>query len=53
MQAGRFRQHHQVGLEVLGSADPQVDVEVITLGAEFLAALGLVQVELLPVWARG
>lgn len=47
VQAGRFRQHHQVGLEVLGSADPDVDVEVITLGWEFLRALGLRQVELL------
>lgn len=47
VQAGRYRQHHQVGLEVLGSADPDVDVEVIALGAEFLAALGLRQVELL------
>ena len=47
VQAGRLRQHHQVGLEVLGSADPDVDVEVITLGWEFLRALGLRRVELL------
>ncbi|MGE3620859.1 MAG: histidine--tRNA ligase [Acidimicrobiia bacterium] len=40
-QAGRLRQHHQVGVEVLGSADPDVDVEVIALGAAFLGALGL------------
>ena len=46
-QAGRYRQHHQVGLEMLGSADPDVDVEVISLGWEFLQALGLRQVELL------
>ncbi|CAN5640805.1 histidine--tRNA ligase [soil metagenome] len=46
-QAGRFRQHHQVGLEVLGSADPDVDVEVISLGWELLQALGLRQVDLL------
>ncbi|HEX2578102.1 MAG TPA: histidine--tRNA ligase [Aquihabitans sp.] len=46
-QAGRYRQHHQVGLEVIGSADPDVDVEVISLGSELLAALGLRQVELL------
>jgi histidyl-tRNA synthetase len=44
-QAGRYRQHHQVGLEVLGSADPDVDVEVISLGWELLAALGLRRVE--------
>ena len=47
VQAGRYRQHHQVGLEVLGSADPDLDVEVIALGWEFLAALGLRRVELL------
>jgi len=46
-QAGRYRQHHQVGLEALGSADPDVDVEIISLGWEFLAALGLKQVDLL------
>ncbi|MCB1039782.1 MAG: histidine--tRNA ligase [Acidimicrobiales bacterium] len=47
VQAGRLRQHHQVGLEVLGSADPDVDVEVIAIGWEFLRALGLRKVELL------
>jgi len=47
VQAGRYRQHHQVGLEVLGSNDPDVDVEVIALGWEFLSALGLRQLDLL------
>lgn len=45
-QAGRFRQHHQVGLELLGTPDADADVEVITLAAEFLHALGLRQIEL-------
>lgn len=40
-QAGRYRQHHQVGAEVLGSADPDLDVEVITLLWDFYVALGL------------
>jgi histidyl-tRNA synthetase len=40
-QAGRLRQHHQVGVEALGSPDPDLDVEVIALGHEFLQALGL------------
>src|SRR5690606_4184675 len=40
-QAGRLRQHHQVDVEVLGEADPDVDVEVIAPGADYLAALGL------------
>jgi histidyl-tRNA synthetase len=42
-QAGRLRQHHQVGVECIGSADPDVDVEVIALGHTFLSALGLRQ----------
>jgi histidyl-tRNA synthetase len=46
-QAGRYRQHHQLGVEVLGSDDPAVDVEVVALAARFFVALGLTQVRLL------
>jgi len=42
-QAGRLRQHHQVGVECIGSADPDVDVEVIALGHTYLTAVGLRQ----------
>ena len=42
-QAGRFRQHHQVDVEVLGVADPDVDVEVIALAADYLTQLGVRQ----------
>ncbi|MCU1448324.1 MAG: histidyl-tRNA synthetase, partial [Acidimicrobiales bacterium] len=28
-QAGRYRQHHQLGVEALGTEDPVLDVEVI------------------------
>lgn len=45
-QAGRYRQHHQLGVEAVGSADPDLDVEVIALLWDFYAALGLRQVEL-------
>jgi histidyl-tRNA synthetase len=45
-QAGRYRQHHQVGLEVIGSEDPDLDVEVISLAWQFYAGLGLKQVGL-------
>jgi histidyl-tRNA synthetase len=45
-QAGRFRQHHQLGLEALGSLDPDLDVEVISLLWDFYASIGLRQVEL-------
>jgi histidyl-tRNA synthetase len=40
-QAGRLRQHHQVDVEVIGAADPDVDVEIVALGAAYLEALGL------------
>jgi histidyl-tRNA synthetase len=42
-QAGRLRQHHQVDVEALGVADPDMDVEIVSLGATYLAALGLTQ----------
>ena len=40
-QAGRFRQHHQVDVEVLGVADPDLDVEVLALAADYLDRIGL------------
>ncbi len=46
-QAGRYRQFSQVGIEVLGSDDPAVDVEVIALGWRFYQALGMNEVTLL------
>lgn len=45
-QAGRFRQHHQLGVEALGCADPDLDVEIISLLWDFYASIGLRQVEL-------
>ncbi len=39
-QAGRYRQFHQVGAEVLGSASASVDAEVIEIVVESLVALG-------------
>ena len=46
-QAGRYREFHQVDIEAIGSADPDLDVEVIALGSEFYDAIGLTQRELL------
>ncbi|MGL5035792.1 MAG: histidine--tRNA ligase, partial [Microcystaceae cyanobacterium] len=40
-QAGRQRQFHQIGVEVLGSADARADAEVIALATDILQALGL------------
>ena len=35
---GRYRQHHQLGVEALGPEDPDLDVEVIALAARLLPA---------------
>jgi histidyl-tRNA synthetase len=40
-QAGRYRQHHQLGVEALGPADPDLDVEVVWLADGFFRSLGL------------
>ncbi|MCP5366880.1 MAG: histidine--tRNA ligase [Hyphomicrobiales bacterium] len=40
-QKGRQRQFHQVGVELLGVAQPQGDVEVIATGAQILDQLGI------------
>ncbi|MDO8683674.1 MAG: histidine--tRNA ligase [Armatimonadota bacterium] len=45
-QAGRYRQHHQLGVEAIGSADPSLDAEVIGLGMSFLRSLGVESLEL-------
>ena len=39
-QKGRYRQHHQVGVEAIGTDDPDIDVEVIALAHRYLRALG-------------
>ena len=46
-QAARYRQHTQVGAEVLGSEDPDVDVEVMALAHTVLERLGLTRILLL------
>jgi histidyl-tRNA synthetase len=46
-QAGRYRQHQQLGVEALGSDDADLDAEVIALQAGFYGALGLRRVLLI------
>jgi histidyl-tRNA synthetase len=41
VQKGRFRQLHQIDVEVFGSQDPAVDAEVIYLGLDLVGRLGL------------
>jgi histidyl-tRNA synthetase len=40
-QKGRYRQFHQIGVELMGPAQPQADAEVIALGAHILNSLGV------------
>mgnify|MGYP001219295730 FL=1 len=40
-QKGRQRQFHQIGVEIIGVATPQADIEVIAAGARVLSELGL------------
>lgn len=46
-QAGRYREHHQFGAEVLGDGDPSVDAEVIELAWQLMSDLGLEGLSLL------
>jgi len=43
---GRYREHYQLSVEAIGSADPAVDAEVIQLYTELLRRLGVTQWEL-------
>lgn len=45
-QANRYRQHHQLGLEAIGTPDADLDVEIIALLGDFYAVLGLRDVDL-------
>lgn len=45
-QAGRLREFHQFGAEMIGSASPAADAEMISLASSFLERLGLKNIEL-------
>ena len=42
-QKGRYRQFHQLDIEVIGSPEPAADVEVIAVGADILDRLGVLK----------
>jgi len=42
-QKGRFRQFHQIDVELIGAAQPAGDVEIIALAADILDALGVLK----------
>jgi len=46
-QAGRYRQHHQFGIEAIGEADPALDAEIIDLAWRLLSSLDLTRIRLL------
>jgi len=45
-QAGRYRQHHQFGIEAIGNRSPEQDVEVIEVLYTLLKRLGLNDLEI-------
>ena len=45
-QAGRARQHHQFGCEIIGDSSPEVDAEIIELGWKYILELGIKDVTL-------
>ncbi len=46
-QRGRYREHWQLSVEAIGSADPAIDAEIIQLYDELLARLGITKYTLL------
>ena len=52
-QKGRQRQFHQIDIEVIGAPEPQADVEVIAVGADILAALGVLDQTVLELNTLG
>lgn len=45
-QKGRYRQHHQAGVEVLGADGAEVDAEVLALALDFFRRLGIARLTL-------
>ncbi|WP_071131690.1 histidine--tRNA ligase [Enterococcus timonensis] len=45
-QAGRLRQFHQIGVEVFGTENPALDVEIMAMAMDFFAQLGIQHVKL-------
>jgi histidyl-tRNA synthetase len=45
-QKGRYRQFHQVNVEVFGVTSPSADVEVVEMALDYLQGCGLTQYEL-------
>ncbi len=52
-QKGRQRQFHQVGIELIGLAQPQADIEVIAAGVRVLDGLGVLDRTVLEINTLG
>ncbi|WP_048862400.1 histidine--tRNA ligase, partial [Acidisphaera rubrifaciens] len=52
-QKGRYRQFHQIGLELIGPAEPLADAEAIACGRDILAALGVAEGTVLEINTLG
>jgi histidyl-tRNA synthetase len=52
-QKGRYRQFHQIGLELIGPAEPLADAEAIACGQDILTALGVAQDTILEINTLG
>jgi histidyl-tRNA synthetase len=52
-QKGRLRQFHQIGIELIGLAQPEADVEVIAAGVRVLDALGVLDKTVLELNTLG
>jgi len=52
-QKGRYRQFHQIGIEVLGAAEPLADAEVIACGWDILVGLGVADGTVLEINTLG
>lgn len=45
-QSGRYREHNQMAVEMIGSPEPTAEAEVISLAWQFLKSLGIEQIDL-------
>jgi histidyl-tRNA synthetase len=52
-QKGRLRQFHQIGVELIGAAEPLADIEVIAVGADILDRLGVLPHTVLEINTLG
>jgi histidyl-tRNA synthetase len=52
-QKGRYRQFHQIGLELIGPAEPLADAEAIACGQHILEALGVARNTVLEINTLG